>query len=50
VHKVVGRDSGGFDLYPNLAGPRFREILFRYLQHLRPAMLRHDDAMVLPVR
>jgi hypothetical protein len=32
------------------AGPGFGEILFHHLQHVRPAMPRHDDAMMFHTR
>jgi hypothetical protein len=50
MHEIVGGDSGSQDLHPNLAGPRFRQVLFHHLQHLRPAVLPHDDALKLRAR
>jgi len=49
-HEIVGRDAGGQDLHPDLAGLGLRTILFHHLENVRPAMPRHDNTMMFHTR
>lgn len=46
VHKIEGRNPGGQNLHPDLAGPGFGKILFHDLQHIRATALRNDHPAV----
>jgi hypothetical protein len=48
LHQIVGGDACGLDPDPHLASCRLGQVLLHHLQYLRPAVPRHDHAVILP--